>query len=98
MGEISETLILTQIVLLLIKMVKAEKNVESYEITLSTKYCKINYSTCINKKISLRIRCRFMNMDEERAKSTLLRISVGNRVVCVITHLSGLCIIILNNC
>lgn len=55
MGEISETLILTQIVLLLIKMVKAEKNVESYEITLSTKYCKINYSTCINKKISLRI-------------------------------------------
>lgn len=84
-------------------MVKAEKNVESYEITLSTKYCKINYSTCINKKISLRIRCRFMNMDEERAKSALLRISVGNRVVAivivfVITHLSGLCIIILNNC
>lgn len=84
-------------------MVKAEKNVESYEITLSTKYCKINYSTCINKKISLRIRCRFMNMDEERAKSALLRISVGNRVVVivivfVITHLSGLCIIILNNC
>lgn len=65
-------------------MMKAEKNVESYEITLSTKYCKINHSTCINKKISFRIRCLFMNMDEERAKSNLLRMSVGNRVVAIV--------------